>query len=157
MDHEERKSNMDHEERKSNMDHEERKSNMDHEESIRLLFEPQLKNAIVNTGDWLDGKTFDEALKRLQNLGETPLSAHDHVTRKIAEWKAHKGERLTFFISRSINNDGCVKMEFKTLWEGDISELAKTHSIWHEQDLADCRSPDQLTRSTTLPILVKCP
>lgn len=92
-------------------------------EEVREVFQPLIDRTAPSHGDWLNGRSFEEAM---DGIAKPPNATDDYartvVERKIKEWEGRKGERQLFFLNRS-THEGNPSIEVRVAWESQLTEL----------------------------------
>lgn len=96
-------------------------------------FKEQLDAAAPCDGDFLQGRTFSEAVKELQASrdflpeGQEPVKfdAAAHIERRIKDFADHKGQKMLFFMMQ--HSPG--HLEVLKVWEGELAEAMRKLSF----------------------------
>jgi len=105
---------------------------------MRELFRAQLDTGIPCTGDYLNGQeksvVIDTLIKSSINTTTgvpalTEESATEFIDNKIADYQAHKDERLCHYMLEGTVVNGNMNIKIHRVWENDIDALSDQFAI----------------------------
>lgn len=113
--------------------------------NFKQVFAQQIAKGKPCSGDYLTGKTLEAAVDAslmYLSVGGTGIIDNDplirqreieRITRKIEEFKKHKGEYLVSAVvineEQLSNSEVNVKMTVETLWESDWDSFLENHQL----------------------------
>jgi hypothetical protein len=88
-------------------------------EEVREVFQTQIDNAIPCSGDYLNGKSYEEVKQGLIDVGCWPEGVDAFLKSRIQMWQEHKGELMLFVMFRLVR-DGERIAEVQRMWESEF-------------------------------------
>lgn len=102
---------------------------------MQELFKKQLDTTSPCDGDYLKGRTIEEAANELftnltENGNSTSLEKiQEHVSRSTADWKLHKGERMLFAAEQMKSTIHITK-----IWESELEKYVDKPFVRYMSD-----------------------
>lgn len=88
-------------------------------EEVREVFQTQIDNAIPCSGDYLNGKPYEEVKQGLIDVGRWPEEVDAFLKSRIQMWQEHKGELMLFVMFRLVRDGECV-VEVQRMWDSEF-------------------------------------
>lgn len=105
------------------------------------IFKDQLETLAPCNGDYLNGRTKQQAIADLTNTIMTVILSHnvdesksqfnaaEHLEQKIQEFSKHKNEYLVYYMEEIESTNDNRILSIKHLWSGDFDSFIKSHEI----------------------------
>lgn len=91
-------------------------------EEVRKVFQLQIDNAIPCSGDYLNGKPYEEVKQGFIDSGAKVEEIDTFLRSRIQMWQEHKGELMLFVMFRLVR-DGERIAEVRKIWDSELPDF----------------------------------
>lgn len=99
---------------------------------MKQHFQTQLETVEPCSGDFLNGRKYDQVVKDLRGskipaLNSEGIDFHFYVDKLIASYKEHAGEKQLFYIveHQKKNQRKTIRLEIIKIWETELDDVFK--------------------------------